>query len=506
METNRTPLISVKKIGKSFSGVVVLHDVDFDVYPGEVHALIGENGAGKSTMVKIISGVHEPTWGEVHVEGQRKHFKTPHDARSAGIAMIYQEPLTFPDLNVTENVFLGHTRERTKVKIDWKQLYKVTEDMLKSLGVKMGSRDLVRGMSIADQQMIEITAALSQNAKVIIMDEPTAALSQGEVDKLFSIIRKLKQQGKGVIFIGHRLEEIMEISDRITVLRDGEFVGETATKETSIDQLVQMMVGRTFNELIVKEEAPIGEVMLETEGLTMPEQYYDVSIKVRRGEIVGMAGLVGAGRSEVASAIFGAAPAVSGTVKVKGKAVHIRNVADAMKIGIAMVPEDRAKTGLVLPMACTTNMTFSILKKISKAGFVNTREEKKLFDQYVDYLQIKLRSGEQAAKELSGGNQQKIVIAKWLLTQPDILILDEPTRGIDVGAKAEVYKLISELAKQGKAILMISSEMQEVLQLSDRVYVMCEGHVTAELSRDELSGHAIMTAATSASAQKENAI
>ena len=290
------------------------------------------------------------------------------------------------------------------------------------------------------------------------------------------------------------------------MLRDGEFVGETATKETSIDQLVQMMVGRTFNELIVKEEAPIGEVMLETEGLTMPEQYYDVSIKVRRGEIVGMAGLVGAGRSEVASAIFGAAPAVSGTVKVKGKAVHIRNVADAMKIGIAMVPEDRAKTGLVLPMACTTNMTFSILKKISKAGFVNTREEKKLFDQYVDYLQIKLRSGEQAAKELSGGNQQKIVIAKWLLTQPDILILDEPTRGIDVGAKAEVYKLISELAKQGKAILMISSEMQEVLQLSDRVYVMCEGHVTAELSRDELSGHAIMTAATSASAQKENAI
>jgi len=507
METNRTPLISVKKIGKSFSGVVVLHDVDFDVYPGEVHALIGENGAGKSTMVKIISGVHEPTWGDVYVEGQHKHFKTPHDARSAGIAMIYQEPLTFPDLNVTENVFLGHTRERTKVKIDWKQLYKITEDMLKSLGVKMGARDLVRGMSIADQQMIEITAALSQNAKVIIMDEPTAALSQGEVDKLFSIIRKLKQQGKGIIFIGHRLEEIMEISDRITVLRDGAFVGETATKETSIDELVHMMVGRTFNELIVKEEAPIGEVMLETEGLTMPEQYYDVSIKVRRGEIVGMAGLVGAGRSEVASAIFGAVPAVSGTVKVKGKPVHIKNVADAMKIGIAMVPEDRAKTGLVLPMACTTNMTFAILKNMSKFGFVDTKQEKKYFDEYVDYLQIKLRSGEQTVKELSGGNQQKVVIAKWLLTQPDILILDEPTRGIDVGAKAEVYKLIAELAKQGKAILMISSEMQEVLQLSDRVYVMCEGHVTAELNRDELSGHAIMTAATSAgSAQKENAI
>lgn len=507
MEQNRTPLISVGKIGKTFSGVTVLKDVDFDVYPGEVHALIGENGAGKSTLVKIISGVHEPSAGKVFIEGKQVHFKTPHDARSAGIAMIYQEPLTFQDLNVTENVFLGHTRERTKVKIDWKQLYKITEDMLKSLGVKMGAKDLVRGMSIADQQMIEITAALSQNAKVIIMDEPTAALSQGEVDKLFTIIRKLKQQGKGIIFIGHRLEEIMEISDRITVLRDGEFVGECDTRDVTQDKLVHMMVGRTFKELIVKEEAPIGEVMLETEGLTMAEQYYDVSIQVRRGEIVGMAGLVGAGRSEVASAIFGAAPAMSGTVKVKGKPVKIRNVADALRIGIAMVPEDRARTGLVLPMATSANMTFAILKKLSKFGFVNVRQEKKFFDQYVDYLKIKLRNGEQTVKELSGGNQQKVVLAKWLLTEPDILILDEPTRGIDVGAKAEVYRLISELAKQGKAILMISSEMQEVLQLSDRVYVMCEGHITAELNRSDLSGAAIMTAATAAGgAKKECAI
>jgi ABC-type sugar transport system ATPase subunit len=501
-ESKNIPLINVKQIGKSFSGVVVLNDVDFDVYPGEVHALIGENGAGKSTLVKIISGVHEPSKGEVYVEGRRVHFKTPHDARSAGIAMIYQEPLTFQDLNVTENVFLGHTRERTKVRIDWRQLYKITGDMLQSLGVKMGPKDLVRGMSIADQQMIEITAALSQNAKVIIMDEPTAALSQGEVDKLFSIIRKLKQQGKGIIFIGHRLEEIMEITDRVTVLRDGEFVGECQTKDATIDRLVHMMVGRTFNELIVKEEAPIGEVLLEAEGLTMPEQYYDVSLKVRRGEIVGMAGLVGAGRSEVASAIFGAAPAMSGTVKVKGEKVHIRSVADALNIGIAMVPEDRARTGLVLPMATSTNMTFAILKKLSKGGFVNTRQEKKYFEQYFNYLQIKVRDGEQTVKELSGGNQQKVVLAKWLMTEPDILILDEPTRGIDVGAKAEVYKLISELARQGKAILMISSEMQEVLQLSDRVYVMCEGRVTAELSREELSGAAIMTAATGGT-QKE---
>jgi rhamnose transport system ATP-binding protein len=499
MEEIKTPLINVKKISKSFSGVVVLKDVDFDVYPGEVHALIGENGAGKSTLVKVISGVHEPLKGEVFVEGRRVHFKTPHDARSVGIAMIYQEPLTFQDLNVTENIFLGHTRERSRVRINWRELYKTTEELLASLGVKMGPKDLVRGMSIADQQMIEITAALSQNAKVIIMDEPTAALSQGEVEKLFSIIRKLKQQGKGIIFIGHRLEEILEISDRVTVLRDGELVGECQTKDATIDRLVHMMVGRTFNELIVKEEAQIGEVLLETEGITMPEQYYDVSIKVRRGEIVGMAGLVGAGRSEVASAIFGVMPAMSGKIKVKGKEVSIRSVSDALNIGIAMVPEDRARAGLVLPMAAATNMTFAVLRKISKLGFVNTRQEKKYFDQYVDYLQIKVRDGEQEVKELSGGNQQKVVLAKWLLTEPDILILDEPTRGIDVGAKAEVYKLISELARQGKAILMISSEMQEVLQLSDRVYVMCEGYVTAELDRDELSGPAIMTAAMATS-------
>ena len=492
----------MKKIGKAFSGVVVLNDVDFAVYPGEVHALIGENGAGKSTLVKIISGVHEPTKGKVYMGNEPVHFRSPHDARDAGIAMIYQEPLTFQDLNVTENVFLGHTREKSKVKINWKDLYKLTEETLNNLGVHMGAKDMVRGMSIADQQMIEITAALSQNAKVIIMDEPTAALSQGEVEKLFGIIRTLKAQGKGIIFIGHRLEEIMEIADRITVLRDGEFVGECAAKDVTQDDLVQMMVGRTFKELIVKEDANIGEVILETEGLTTPEQYYDINIKVRRGEIVGMAGLVGAGRSETASAIFGAAPAMSGTVKVNGKKVNIKSVSDALDMGIAMVPEDRARTGLVLPMQISTNMTFAILKKISKAGFVDTKKEKEYVAQYIDYLKIKLREPSQMVKELSGGNQQKVVLAKWLLTEPEILILDEPTRGIDVGAKVEVYKLISELAKQGKAILMISSEMQEILQLSDRVYVMCEGRVTAELDKSELSGQRIMTAATAFAAKE----
>ena len=498
------PIISVKKIGKAFSGVVVLNNVDFDVYAGEVHAIVGENGAGKSTLVKIISGVHEPTGGEVFVDDKKVHFKSPHDARDAGIAMIYQEPLTFQDLNVTENVFLGHTRDKSAFRIKWRELYKETDKNLKTLGVKMGAKAPVRGMSIADQQMIEITAALSQNAKVIIMDEPTAALSQGEVVKLFSIINALKQQGKAIIFIGHRLEEILEISDRVTVLRDGELVGDRKTKDVTRDDLVKMMVGRTFKELIVKEGAEIGDVMLETEGLTMQEQYYNIDIKVRSGEIVGMAGLVGAGRSEVSSAIFGAEPAHTGKIKVKGEYVHIHSVADALKMGIAMVPEDRARTGLILELAVSTNMTMAILKQLSKKVLVDTKKEKEYVNQYIDDLNIKLRETEQTVKELSGGNQQKVVLSKWLMTEPDILILDEPTRGIDVGAKVEVYRLISDLAKQGKAILMVSSEMEEILQLSDRVYVMCEGRITAELERDELSAARIMSAATQGSAEKSD--
>ncbi|MEA5004243.1 MAG: sugar ABC transporter ATP-binding protein [Christensenella sp.] len=490
------PIISAKNIVKSFSGVVVLKDVDFNIYPGEVHALIGENGAGKSTLMKIISGVHAPTSGELSIEGQPVVFKTPHDARAAGVALIHQEPLTFQDLNVTENIYLGHTRGESKLTINWKEKYKEAAELLTSLEVNMGPKDPVRGMTIADQQMIEITSALSQNAKVIIMDEPTAALSHGEVKTLFQIVQKLKQQGKGIVFIGHRLEEIMEISDRITVLRDGELVGECFKKDVDQDKLVQMMVGRTFKELIVKEQAEIGEVLLEAEHLTYPGKYQDVSINVRRGEIVGMAGLVGAGRSEVASAIFGTDPAIAGTIKINGEQVVIKSAIDSMKKGIAMISEDRAQTGLILPFSIKQNMTFAILKEISKGLFINTKEENKLVSEYSDYLRVKMRDADQPVSELSGGNQQKVVIAKWLLTEPDILILDEPTRGIDVGAKAEVYKLISELAKQGKAILMISSELQEILQLSDRVYVMCEGHVTAEMNKDEIDSAKIMMAAS----------
>ena len=503
MSETVTPIVSAKGIVKSFSSVVVLKDVDFDIYPGEVHALIGENGAGKSTLMKIISGVHAPTRGELLMDGRPVKFKSPHAARQAGIALIHQEPLTFQDLNVTENVFLGHTRGGNKPFINWKAKYEQTEALLSDLGVNMHAKDPVRGMSVADQQMIEITSALSQNAKVIIMDEPTAALSHGEVNTLFETVNRLKEQGKAIVFIGHRLEEIMEISDRITVLRDGEMIRECQKKDVTQDDLVQMMVGRTFKELIVKEDIPIGEELLRAENMTLPGRYHGVSISVRRGEIVGMAGLVGAGRSEVASAIFGTEPAMSGKVYVNGEEVRIKNPQDAMKHGIAMVSEDRARTGLLLPFSIKQNMTFAILKKICRGGFINTKKEKELVDKYIGYLSVKMRETDQPVKELSGGNQQKVVIAKWLLSEPDILILDEPTRGIDVGAKAEVYKLISELARQGKAILMISSEMQEILQLSDRAYVMCEGRITAELNRHELDSTSIMTAASTVKKHKK---
>ncbi|MDR1388627.1 MAG: sugar ABC transporter ATP-binding protein [Treponema sp.] len=489
-------IVKARGISKTFSGVKVLNKVDFDISGGEVHALIGENGAGKSTLVKIISGVYLPSEGAITVDGEESRFRDPHSARETGIALIHQEPLTFQDLNVTENLYLGHTRGGGKLRINWADLHKKTDTLLESLEVGMRSRDPVRGMSIADQQMIEIASALSQNARVIIMDEPTAALSQGEVKTLFAMIRRLKEQGKAIVFIGHRLEEILEISDRITVLRDGNLVGECPGDATP-DTLVHMMINRSINELIVKETAEIGEVMLETRGLSYPGKYENISIKVRRGEIVGMAGLVGAGRSEVASAIFGTQPALSGEVFIKGKKVNVKSPIQVMRRGVAMVSEDRARTGLITAFSIKFNMTFAILGSIAgKLGFIKNKKENELVDTYAKNLNVRMRASDQAVRELSGGNQQKVVIAKWLLTESDILILDEPTRGIDVGAKMEVYRLINELAKQGKAILMVSSELPEILQLSDRVYVMCDGHITAEFTRGELDGNKIMAAAS----------
>jgi ABC-type sugar transport system ATPase subunit len=496
-------LIVAKGITKAFSGVVVLKNIDFQINPGEVHGVVGENGAGKTTLMKIINGVFPPTEGSIFVEGKEKKINSPHNARQLGIVLIHQEPLTFQDLNVTENIFLGNDAVYRRGLVDWKSNYKKSKELLNSLEVDINERALLKGMSIADQQMVEIASALSLNAKVIIMDEPTSALSLAEVKSLFSIVRRLKEQGKGIVFIGHRLEEIMEVSDRITVLRDGEKVGERMTADIQKKDLVQMMIGRTIKDLIGKEEISKGDEALAVENISLPGKFNNISIKVHKGEIVGMAGLVGAGRTEVGMAIFGVAPALAGVIKINGEKVNIKNPQDAMKYGIAMVSEDRAISGLLLPFSVEHNITFAVLKELTKNFFINFKMEDEMVEDFRTKLDIKMRDSSQEVRELSGGNQQKVVLAKWLLTEPDILILDEPTRGIDIGAKSEVYKLITELARQGKAILMISSELPEILQMSDRVYVMCEGRMIEEFNRSELNSEKIMIAASTFATKEE---
>jgi len=495
MSEQKVPIIKACNICKSFSGVKVLSDVNFELYPGEVHALVGENGAGKSTLVKIICGVHQPSSGEIYMDEKKVSIDSPHTARDLGIALIHQEPLTFPDLDVTENIFVGHTRQGSGMFIDWPGKYKEARKLLDSLGVKLNERARVKGMSIADQQMVEIVSALSQNARVIVMDEPTAAITSEEVKILFNIVRLLKRQGRALVFISHRLDEVKEISDRVTVLRDGEKISTCITEDVNKEQIIQMMIGRSMKEQIRKENADIGEVLLSVQDLTLPGDFRNISLEVRRGEIIGLAGLVGAGRSEVARAIFGVTKPQMGRIIVNGKEVKINSPLDAIRYKIAYVPEDRQHQGLLLPFAISVNMTFSIPKIISKLGWLKFKIEQSIVKDYTKKLRIKLRNEKQMVKELSGGNQQKVVLSKWLLTEPQILILDEPTRGIDVGAKAEVYHIINELAKQGKGILMISSEMPEILGLSDRVYVMREGKINGHFVKAEATDEKIMTAA-----------
>jgi len=491
-----SPILQTKGMTKAFSGVTVLRNVDFNIYPGEVHALIGENGAGKSTLVKILDGALSPTYGEILLEGNPVSIPNPLIARKLGIALMHQEPLIFPDLDVTENIFAGHTKDGGGLFINWREKRKVARKLLDSLDLDIDERAPVKGMSVADQQMVEIICALSTDTKVIIMDEPTASLTLGEVKTLFGIINKLKGQGKAIVFISHRLDEVKIIADRVTVLRDGNKVCERMVEDTSREMMVQLMIGRSLNEQITKEAASIGDTVLEVKDISLPGKFKNISLKVKKGEIVGMAGLVGAGRSEVASSIFGLTPPASGKIIINGKEVNIKSPMDAIKKGLAMVPEDRAQAGLLLPLSIELNMTFASLGKISRHTWINSKKEDSLVDNYVKNLSIMLRDTSQAAAELSGGNQQKIVLSKWLMTEPDIFILDEPTRGIDVGAKAEVYNIINRLAKQGKAVLMISSELEEIIHLSDRAYVMSEGVITAELTRDQFQEETIMKAAS----------
>ncbi len=491
-----TPVLELRDIRKTFAGVAALRDASLALRPGTVHALMGENGAGKSTLIKVLAGVHTPDAGHVLLDGHPITFANPAQARDAGVAVIYQEPTLFPDLSVAENIYMGrHPVDARTRRVRWPLLYKDVAGLLGQVGLNIDPRERVRGLSVADQQLVEVAKALSLNARVLIMDEPTAALTPGEVERLFAIVRSLRERGVAIVFIGHRLEEIFTIADTITVLRDGVYVGTWPSVDLDVDRVIALMVGRALNTLYEKESTSPGETLLRVEGLRRSGVFADVSFSVRTGEIVGLAGLVGAGRSEVARAIFGIDRLDAGQVYVAERPVHFTSPRAAVKAGLAYVPEDRQGQGLVLPLPIAHNVTLPLLREMAPGGFLRPARERRLAEEYGNRLRLRARSVRQPARDLSGGNQQKVVLSKWLATRPRVLILDEPTRGIDVGAKAEVHRLMGELAASGMAILMISSELPEVLAMSDRILTMREGRLVAEFKRDEATQERIMAAA-----------
>ncbi len=495
--TERRPVFQAEHVSKSFGGVHALQDVHLAIYPGEVHALLGENGAGKSTLIKIITGVYQPDAGELTLDGASVRFGNTREAQNAGIAAIYQEPSLFPDLDIAENILVGR-QPRSRGGIDWKRMYAEAGALLQRLGLTLDPRTKARELSVAQQQSVEIARALSLNARVLIMDEPTSSLTQNEVADLFTIVRQLRASGTAIVFISHRLEELFAVADRVTILRDGQYVATQPLTDVTTEDLIRMMVGRHLGEMFAKQEVAAGDVVLAVEGLTVEGSFSNVSFELRKGEILGMAGLVGAGRTNVARALFGVEPATSGIIKLDGKPVTIRGADAAMALGIGYVPEDRKEHGLVLAMTIGDNITLPILPSFARLGWLNRKQEQKAAAVGSQQLEVKMTGVDQLAGQLSGGNQQKVVLAKWLGTHPRVLILDEPTRGIDVGTKAAVHRLMSDLAAQGMAILMISSELPEILGMSDRILVMREGRLTGQFTRTEATQEKIMAAATTA--------
>jgi rhamnose transport system ATP-binding protein len=488
------PILEIQHISKRFGTTQALADVSLSLYPGEIHALLGENGAGKSTLIKIMTGIYKPDQGEIRLKGQPITINNPMEAQAYGIAAIHQEPMIFPDLNVAENIFIGH-RNRGGI-VRWRQMYREAADILARLDVKLDVRSSARGLTLAAQQVVEIAKAISLDVRVLIMDEPTASLSAHEVEQLFKLARALKASGVSILFISHRMEEVFSIADRVTVLRDGRFVSTHPASEVTRESAIRDMVGRHMEDLFVKTEQEQGDLLLSVRGLSKENVFHDINFDVHAGEVVGFAGLVGARRTDVALALFGIAKADSGTVTFDGLPFTIRSPQQAVKRGIAYVTEDRRQLGLTMPMSITTNISLPMLRQYtSRLGLVQRREERKTAESFRDRLAIRTPSVQQAAGTLSGGNQQKVVLSKWLNTKPRLLILDEPTRGIDVGAKAEVHQFINELAQQGMGIIMISSDLPEVLAMSDRIVVMREGRQMAVLNRSEATQERVMTAA-----------
>ncbi|MGS5089383.1 sugar ABC transporter ATP-binding protein [Hydrogenophaga sp. A37] len=493
-QASSTPLLEIRGIRKAFPGVVALDNVGFQLRAGTVHALMGENGAGKSTLMKIIAGVYTPDKGEIRLKGQPVTLKSPIDALSQGIAMIHQELNLMPHMTVAENVWITREPKNRFGFVDHAELRRRTEDLFARLNIHIDPLVEIQTLSVASRQMVEIAKAVSYNSDVLIMDEPTSALTETEVAHLFDIIRTLRAQGKGIIYITHKMNELFEIADEFSVFRDGQYIATHASSDVTRDDIIKMMVGREITQMFPKETVPIGEVVLSVKNLCLKGVFEDVSFDIRAGEILGLAGLVGSGRSNVAETLFGVTPATSGSISIRGEVVKINTPAVAMGHGMAFLTEDRKDTGCFLCLDIQTNAEMAVLNQryVNKAGFVQSAQLTKDAIEMARRLRVKTPDMQEIIQNLSGGNQQKVLVARWLLTNPKILILDEPTRGIDVGAKAEIHKLVSELAGQGVAILMISSEMPEVLGMSDRVAVMHQGRITGILDRSEATQVSVM--------------
>ena len=489
------PVLCLRGITKSFPGVRALNGVQLDLYPGQVTALIGENGAGKSTIVKILTGIYQPDEGTIEVDGKETQFPTAQAAGAAGVTAIHQETVLFDEMTVAENIFIGHAPRGRFGLIDTRRMEAEAQRLLSSIGAELDPKVRLRDLGIASKHLVAIARALSIDARVVIMDEPTAALSHKEINELYELVDKLRQQGKAILFISHKFDEIFRIADRWTVFRDGQFVGEGRMADVTEARLVQMMVGRAVDQIYPKRPATIGEPVLTVAGYSHPTEFEDIGFTLHRGEILGFYGLVGAGRSEVMQSLFGITKPSKGACRIEGSVRVIRSTAEAVDAGIVYVPEDRGKQGAVKGLPIFQNVTLPSLGRTSRAGFLQLAEEFALAREYTRRLDLRAASLDQDVALLSGGNQQKVVIAKWLATRPRVIILDEPTKGIDIGSKAAVHDFMSELAAQGLAVIMVSSEIPEVLGMSDRVIVMREGRIAAEFTGDAMTPENLVRAA-----------
>ncbi len=489
-------ILEMKGIAKTFPGVKALDGVSFSVKYAQVHALVGENGAGKSTLMKILNGVHQADCGDIYFNGEKIVLKDTADAKARGIGLIFQECNLINTLSAAENIYLNRLKKRNG-RVDWKQIHKDAQELVDGLGFHFDVTETVENLSAAQRQLVEIAKVLSVDAKLIVMDEPTSSLTAGEAEKLFEIIAKLKASGITVVYISHKMDEIFRICDTVTVLRDGQIIETRPTQDFTRDEIIERMVGRSVDMEYPRKQCAIGDVVLQVEHLTRNGIIEDISFELRRGEILGFAGLVGSGRTELAEAIFGAEKYDAGTISINGKKVQIHSTHEGKKMGIGLLTEDRKETGLVLTYDLIQNISITNLDKAKNGMFLSAKKERDLTGSYAKELNVKTPSMKQLAVNLSGGNQQKVVFAKWLFSDADILILDEPTRGIDVGAKYEIYLLMNKLAEQGKSIIMISSELPEVLGMCDRVIVLSGGAKVGELNRDEASAESVMRLAIS---------